>query len=270
MENKSKRVMKLCESCYEKEFSKSVFSFKDIYVPGFADEEEKCACCGSDMINTHLSPSDFRTLTVLSDDNKFFMDAMSKLAQESPEEFKNKMETFEQQLRQRDPVRTGRRGNRDRVRLFIKKCSNKDESINHRTGYCDIIEIHEDKHYDSCPICGGILTDTCLTSTDFIEIDNAYDGNRRFLESMIKLADRDIIEFELEMGEVRHRSDIIAANRRAERAARRASLPKCPTCQSTDIQKMSGFERGVSIFGLGLFSKKINKTYKCNQCGYMW
>ena len=47
-------------------------------------------------------------------------------------------------------------------------------------------------------------------------------------------------------------------------------IPKCPTCQSTDIRKIGGLERGASIIGLGLFSKKINKTFKCNNCGYTW
>lgn len=46
--------------------------------------------------------------------------------------------------------------------------------------------------------------------------------------------------------------------------------PKCPTCQSTNIKKMGGIERGVSIYAFGLFSKKINKTFKCKNCGYTW
>lgn len=47
-------------------------------------------------------------------------------------------------------------------------------------------------------------------------------------------------------------------------------VPKCPTCQSTNIRKMGGVERGASIFAFGIFSKKINKTFKCNSCGYTW
>lgn len=50
----------------------------------------------------------------------------------------------------------------------------------------------------------------------------------------------------------------------------RAYSPKCPTCGSPDIQKISTTERAVSVIGLGLFSKKINKTFKCKNCGHMW
>ena len=43
--------------------------------------------------------------------------------------------------------------------------------------------------------------------------------------------------------------------------------PKCPTCQSTNVHKISGLESGASILTFGIFSKKINKTFKCGNCG---
>ena len=46
--------------------------------------------------------------------------------------------------------------------------------------------------------------------------------------------------------------------------------PKCPTCGSTNIKKIGGIERGASIAAFGIFRKKINKTLKCNNCGYTW
>ncbi len=48
------------------------------------------------------------------------------------------------------------------------------------------------------------------------------------------------------------------------------NIPKCPTCQSTNIRKIGGVERGASIAMFGIFSKKINKTFKCGSCGYTW
>lgn len=47
-------------------------------------------------------------------------------------------------------------------------------------------------------------------------------------------------------------------------------VPKCPTCGSTNVRRMSGVERGASIAAFGIFSKKINKTFKCGNCGYTW
>lgn len=46
--------------------------------------------------------------------------------------------------------------------------------------------------------------------------------------------------------------------------------PHCPTCGSTNIKKIGGIERGASIAAFGIFSKKINKTFKCGNCGYTW
>lgn len=48
------------------------------------------------------------------------------------------------------------------------------------------------------------------------------------------------------------------------------NVPKCPTCNSTNIKKISTGERVTSVAMLGLFSKKINKSFKCKNCGYTW
>lgn len=47
--------------------------------------------------------------------------------------------------------------------------------------------------------------------------------------------------------------------------------PKCPTCGSTQVEKISlkskiGSAALVGVFALG----KISKTFKCNDCGYRW
>ncbi len=44
----------------------------------------------------------------------------------------------------------------------------------------------------------------------------------------------------------------------------------CPTCHSTNIQKISTGERIASVGMFGMFSNKINKSYKCKSCGYTW
>lgn len=49
-----------------------------------------------------------------------------------------------------------------------------------------------------------------------------------------------------------------------------SNTPKCPTCGSTNIEKIGGMERAGSIAMWGIFSKKINKTFKCKKCGYTW
>lgn len=60
------------------------------------------------------------------------------------------------------------------------------------------------------------------------------------------------------------------ASNRARREKVESSKPKCPHCQSTNIAKISGTERAMSVIGLGILSKKINKSFKCKNCGYTW
>lgn len=48
------------------------------------------------------------------------------------------------------------------------------------------------------------------------------------------------------------------------------TIPKCPTCSSTNIQKIGAGERLMSVAMLGLYSNKINKSFKCKNCGYTW
>ena len=60
---------------------------------------------------------------------------------------------------------------------------------------------------------------------------------------------------------------VTTANEEIEFKQQRIDIPHCPICNSTNIHKIPGTERAVSVIGLGLFSKKINKSFKCNNCG---
>lgn len=46
--------------------------------------------------------------------------------------------------------------------------------------------------------------------------------------------------------------------------------PKCPTCGSTNVEKISTLNRAVSIGVAGLASDKIGKQFCCKNCGYKW
>lgn len=48
------------------------------------------------------------------------------------------------------------------------------------------------------------------------------------------------------------------------------NVPKCPTCGSTNIEKISGVKRAASEIMFGIFSPTIGKTFCCKNCGYRW
>ena len=48
------------------------------------------------------------------------------------------------------------------------------------------------------------------------------------------------------------------------------NVPKCPTCQSTDLKKVSTASKVGSVIIWGLLSQKVKKQWHCNNCGYEW
>lgn len=48
------------------------------------------------------------------------------------------------------------------------------------------------------------------------------------------------------------------------------NIPKCPTCQSTNIKKISGTKKVLHGIAFGLLSNTARSQYICNDCGYKW
>lgn len=48
------------------------------------------------------------------------------------------------------------------------------------------------------------------------------------------------------------------------------NIPKCPTCQSTNIKKVSMAKKAVHGFAFGLFSRTVFSQFECRNCGYKW
>lgn len=48
------------------------------------------------------------------------------------------------------------------------------------------------------------------------------------------------------------------------------NIPKCPTCGSTNIEKISVTKKAFGGVMLGLFSSDIRNTMHCKNCGYKW
>ena len=53
-------------------------------------------------------------------------------------------------------------------------------------------------------------------------------------------------------------------------ATHETNIPKCPTCGSTDIGKISSFDKAAGAVMFGLFSKTAKSQFKCRNCGYKW
>lgn len=45
---------------------------------------------------------------------------------------------------------------------------------------------------------------------------------------------------------------------------------RCPTCGSTDVERVSTLARAVDFWVWGLIGNKRNKQFECKSCRYMW
>lgn len=48
------------------------------------------------------------------------------------------------------------------------------------------------------------------------------------------------------------------------------TVPHCPTCNSTNIKKISDLRRGAHAMAWGLFSNTARSQFECKNCGYKW
>ena len=118
-----------------------------------------------------------------------------------------------------------------------------------------------------CPACQkGILEDTVLTHDEFNLIEDVSDSDRPFLEAMIELKKTDPIEYQLKISQFKTQLKQQESSKKTEDDNR----PKCPTCGSTDLSKISTMSKAGSVFMWGLFSQKVKKTWHCNNCTYEW
>ena len=64
--------------------------------------------------------------------------------------------------------------------------------------------------------------------------------------------------------------DKVAAEQQRKAEERLRNGYKCPNCGRPAGHPIGVINKGVSIGTLGLASNKVGKTYKCENCGYMW
>lgn len=51
---------------------------------------------------------------------------------------------------------------------------------------------------------------------------------------------------------------------------KQANVPKCPTCQSANLKKITATSKAMNTAMFGLFGTKRHKTFHCDNCGYEW
>lgn len=135
--------------------------------------------------------------------------------------------------------------------------------------------------FDECVYCGSSLLEGIIYSDETEETESE--------DNILLMSDEDIlnkyntyrIKLEKQLGQLSDQEFINGLKNARRDSILNHSLNstidnppksqiKCPTCSSTNVQKISTGERAISVAMLGLLSKKINKSFKCKDCGYTW
>ena len=120
-----------------------------------------------------------------------------------------------------------------------------------------------------CPTCKQPLTEMNLTEEEWFVL-HAVSLEQDFVFAMDKLKKDDIIEFTTKMTQFNELHRQWYKNRLNISQSQQSNTPKCPTCGSTNIKKISGTRRWIGVGLFGIASSDVGKTRECNDCGYKW
>ena len=115
---------------------------------------------------------------------------------------------------------------------------------------------------DICPICKS----TDWEDADLITIKE-ISTDKDFLEAMIELKKNDPIEYQLKMSQFKAN---LKQQEQVQESRAEENKPRCPTCGSTNIEKISLGKKAVGGALFGIFSSNVRKSMHCKSCGYKW
>ena len=116
---------------------------------------------------------------------------------------------------------------------------------------------------NECPICGKPLVLMDITIDEWLFL-TAHSKDIGFLLEMDKLKHNSIVDFTIKVEQLKNSAKQYYEQQRQQ------NIPKCPTCGSTNIKKISATKRWVSTGILGLGSSDLGKTMCCESCGAKW
>lgn len=118
-----------------------------------------------------------------------------------------------------------------------------------------------------CLNCPGIMVETKYRCGDYYGMPGYEDVSR---EQVFQEYVYNNEQYDPEIMEQWYQIDCGGSGSSSFISEQNDNKPKCPTCGSTNIRKISTLNRAVSIGTLGLLSGKIGKNYECLNCKAKW
>lgn len=125
-----------------------------------------------------------------------------------------------------------------------------------------------DSFSNLCPECKEFLKSTDIPLSDWWVFEN-IECEPEFVFALDKLKKENLDEYKLKIQQfIKINQENLESEKHIQN--NQQNIPKCPTCGSINIKKISGTKRFVSTGIFGLSSSNIGKTMECNNCGYKW
>lgn len=136
------------------------------------------------------------------------------------------------------------------------------EKVQFHTGYISIFDtINMEGKY--CKYCNGELINTEISYDDYAILKRDFNYNRELLDTMVELRKKDVVEYEIKMGELRN----ISQQKHALEEQNR-KVPRCPICGSADLSRISEKGKTLNLMFGGIFgAEDLGKTWQCRNCG---
>lgn len=121
-----------------------------------------------------------------------------------------------------------------------------------------------EENKSNCSFCNSKMIKTPLLVEEYAYI-TLISEDRDFIDAMIELKQKDIIEFKTKIAQFRAQVEQINVTEKTKKETT-ASQVRCPYCNSNNVNKISALSKSASIIGFGILSKKIGKQWHCNDC----
>nr|WP_305135034.1 hypothetical protein [uncultured Acetatifactor sp.] len=119
-----------------------------------------------------------------------------------------------------------------------------------------------------CPKCLCPLKKERISPIPDGSLVKAISTDESFMNAMVELYENNPIEYQLKIQQFK--TQLQQQKQIEEKGYIVDNAPKCPTCQSTNLKKITATSKAMNTALFGLFGTKRHKTYHCNNCGYEW
>lgn len=135
-----------------------------------------------------------------------------------------------------------------------------------------IVVDHKNEYMEICKKCSNIKI---YIKQDFIDnfqcpdcncLEGTLEENKNLIAVRCKHCGKQVIVLEKHTT-VDHRTKSVE-NQQVNSISE--SAPKCPTCGSTNIKKISSTAKVTNTVLFGIFGNKRKKQFHCESCGYEW